>query len=74
MNIEVTHIYIEKGDRVTCTLPPGYGKWRVNGTYKVDKVSIEDQEIVIRDEKNERKNFSLDKDSNYFAGNYFKVY
>lgn len=58
-------------NRVTCIKVPNYGKWKIGDDYKISKVT--DDEILIRDGKNERKNFSTDEESRYYVGNFFNI-
>lgn len=58
-------------NRVTCINVPNYGKWKIGNDYKIAKVT--EDEVLIRDGKNERKNFSIDKESRYYVGNFFNI-
>lgn len=55
--------------RIVCVRAPMYGKWYTGKVYKIYKV-LEDR-VLVRDEKNERKDFALDSSSRYFIFNYF---
>ena len=60
---------IRKGDTLLCYMPPGYGKWHLGDRYGIAKIT--EDEVLVRDAKNERKNFSLDERSHYYVGHYF---
>lgn len=64
-------MFIQKGQRLICRVVPSYGKWYVGGSYKVAKVT--ETEVLIRDAKNERKNFSLDSNNFYYVFNFFSI-